>query len=277
MRLLTVTALLFLAAAAPRLTQADQLDTILANKKMICGVQVSTPPFCFPDPQTRQQVGHDVDLCHAIADKLGVEVAIKPVSTEAKAPEIKLGHVDIGIMNLAYTRSRGEQIQFSNPYYITREMLVVLAENGNKTLKDFKGKRIGSSKGSTSELATRLQNAIPVTFQDAGSAYLATIQRKTIGFVNNEMTAKQFISKAGESGIKLAMIPEPMALKQVSVGMRHGEPKLYEKINSILSELENEGKLNGIWNKWIGPGTIYDIPRKDKVQSMSDINFEPLP
>ncbi len=276
MRLVTVTALM-LFAAAPLLAHADRLDAILAGKKMICGVQASTPPFGFPDPKTRLQVGHDVDLCHAIADKLGVEVTIKPVSTEAKVPEIKLGHVDIGIMNLAYTRSRGEQIQFSDPYYITREMLVVLAENGAKSLKDFKGQRIGSSKGSTSELATRLQGAVPVTFQDAGSAYLATIQRKTVGFVNNEMTAKQFVQHAAESGVKLTMIPEPMALEPVSVGMRHGEPKLYEKINGILDELESEGKLNAIWNKWIGPGTVYNMPRKDKVQPMTAINFEPLP
>ncbi|HEY0208863.1 transporter substrate-binding domain-containing protein [Acerihabitans sp.] len=277
MRLATVAALILITTAAPLLARADQLDTLLANKKMICGVQASTPPFGFPDPNTRLQVGHDVDLCHAIADKLGVAVDIKPVSTEAKVPEIKLGHVDIGIMNLAYTRSRGEQIQFSDPYYITREMLVVLAENGAKSLKDFKGKRIGSSKGSTSELATRLQGAVPVTFQDAGSAYLATIQRKTVGFVNNEMTAKQFVLHAADSGVKLAMIPQPMALEPVSVGMRKGETRMYEKINSILAELESEGKLDAIWNKWIGPGTLYDMPRKDKVQQMTAINFEPLP
>lgn len=277
MRITTITALFMLSNTVPLIAHADQLDDVLAKKTMVCGVQSSTPPFGFPDPQTRQQVGHDVDLCHAIADKLGVSVTIKPVSTEAKVPEIKLGHVDIGIMNLAYTVSRGKEIHFSDPYYITREMLVVLASNPKNSLAEFKGQRIGSSKGSTSELATRLQGAKPVTFEDAASAYIAAIQHKTVGFVNNEMTARQFIQRAKKSGVELKMIAEPMALEPVSVGMRYGEDKMYNKINSILMELENDGTLNKLWNKWIGPGTTYNMVRKDKVQPMTDIKFKPLP
>lgn len=277
MRVFTTTALLLTCQLVSLFAHADRLDDVLSKKSMVCGVQSSTPPFGFPDPNTRQQVGHDVDLCHAIADKLGVSVTIKPVSTEAKVPEIKLGHVDIGIMNLAYTVSRGKEIYFSNPYYITQEMLVVLADNPKNSIADFKGQRIGTSKGSTSELAVRLQGGKPVTFEDAASAYLATVQHKTVGFVNNEMTAKQFIQRAEKSGVKLKMIPEPMALEPVSVGMRNGEVKLHEKINGILGELENNGTLDKIWNKWIGPGTNYDMVRKDKVQKMSDIKFKPLP
>lgn len=276
MRLRTA-ALLLVSHLVPFVARADQLDDIMAKKNMVCGVQASTPPFGYPDPNTRQQVGHDVDLCHAIADKLGVAVTVKPVSTEAKVPEIKLGHVDIGIMNLAYTVSRGKEIQFSDPYYITREMLVVLASNPKNTPAEFKGQRIGASKGSTSELAIRLQGAKSVTFEDPASAYIATIQHKTMGFVNNEMTARQFIQRARKSGVELKMISDPMAFEPISVGMRHGEPEMYEKINSILLELESDGTLNKLWNKWIGPGTSYNMVRKDKVQKMTDIKFKPLP
>ncbi len=277
MRIRTLTALLLVGHLVPLAAHAEQLDDVLAKKTMVCGVQSSTPPFGYPDPETRAQIGHDVDLCRAIAAKLGVAVTIKPVSTEAKVPEIKLGHVDIGIMNLAYTVSRGKEIHFSDPYYVTREMLVVLASNPKNTLAEFKGQRIGASKGSTSELAIRLQGAKPVTFEDAASAYIAAIQHKTVGFVNNEMTAKQFIQRAKKSGVELKMIAEPMALEPVSVGMRYGEPKMYDKINSILFELESDGTLNKIWDKWIGAGTTYNMVRKDKVQKMSDINFKPLP
>lgn len=256
---------------------ADELDDILAKKELICGVQSSTPPFGFADPKTRTQVGHDVDLCNAIGKKLGVSVQITPLSTDAKVPSIQLGRVNIGIANLAYSKTRGSQIQFSDPYYIARETLVVKEADAGKPLSYFKGKRISAAKGSTSEQAIRLQGAIPLTFQDIGSAYLALMQNKVVGFVCNGMTAQQLINRAEESGIKLVKISEPMALEPIGVGIKNGEPRLLAKINSILVELENDGTLTQDWNKWIGPGTSYNMQRVDKVQPMSALKFEPLP
>ena len=67
-------------------------------------------------------------------------------------PEVKLGRVDLTIANLAYTLSRAEQIQFSDPYYLAKEMLAVKASDPATSKADFKGKRLASTKGSTSEL-----------------------------------------------------------------------------------------------------------------------------
>lgn len=266
-----------LALAVPFTAWADRLDDILAQKKLVCGVQAATPPFGYADPDSRQQVGHDVDLCKLIAARLGVAAEIRPLSTDAKVPEIKLGHVDIGVANLAYTRSRGEQVQFSDPYYITRETLVVPAASGAQPLASFKGKRIATSKGSTSELAVKLNGGQPITFQDPASAYLAVIQNKAAGFVNNEMTARQYIQRAAQSGVQLAAISEPLALEPIGIGLQHEQPRLLAKVNEILNQLEADGELTGLWNKWIGPGTAYNMVRQDKVQPMTAIAFEPLP
>ena len=39
---------------------------------------------------------------------------------------MQYGRVDVTIANLAYTLGRAEQIQFSDPYYLAKEMLAVL-------------------------------------------------------------------------------------------------------------------------------------------------------
>ena len=90
------------------------------------------------------------DLCGAIAKELGVKAEIKPVSVEARVPEVKLGRVDITVANLAYTLSRAEQIQFSDPYYLAKEMLIVPADDAGKKKADYAGQRIASTKGRTS-------------------------------------------------------------------------------------------------------------------------------
>ena len=102
--------------AASLLAHADQWSDISARKELRCGTFADVPPFAAPDPKTREMVGHDVDLCHALAKELGLTAKVTPLSVEARVPEVKLGRVDVTIANLAYTKSRGEQIQFSDPY-----------------------------------------------------------------------------------------------------------------------------------------------------------------
>src|SRR5918993_4103974 len=135
-----------IGVAAP--ANADQLADIMARKELRCGTYADVPPFSAPDPKTRELVGFDVDLCKGIAKRWGVEAKLTPLSVEARVPEVKLGRVDLTIANLAYTLSRADQIQYSDPYYMAKELLAVKASDPSTSKGDFKGKRLASTKGS---------------------------------------------------------------------------------------------------------------------------------
>lgn len=108
---------------------ADQWAEIQKNKELRCGTFADVPPFAAPDPKTREKVGFDVDMCNALAKRMGVTAKITPLSVEARVPEVKMGRVDVTVANLAYTVSRAEKIQFSDPYYLAKEMLAVRASD----------------------------------------------------------------------------------------------------------------------------------------------------
>jgi polar amino acid transport system substrate-binding protein len=273
---LTLTATLAASAAAAP-AWADQLDTILANKTVRCATFADVPPFAAPDPKTREMVGFDVDLCSAIAKELGVKAEVKPVSVEARVPEVKLGRVDLSVANLAYTQSRAEQIQFSDPYYLAKEMLIVPVDDPGKKKADFVGQRIASSKGSTSELSVKLNKSEPLTFQDTASAYLAVQQGKARGIVGNTMTMTKFVNESKTKGKEMRMIEEPMLFQPIGIGMAKDNPKLTAKINEILRKLDADGEINRIWDKWLGPNTEYKMTRTDKVVPLSELKFDPIP
>ncbi|KMT52329.1 ABC transporter substrate-binding protein [Pseudomonas fildesensis] len=268
---------LALAPLAVAVAQADQLSDIMTKKSLSCGVYADVPPFSAPDPKTRELVGMDVDLCKALAKTLGVALELKPLSVEARIPEVKMGRVDIIFANLAYTKTRAEQIQFSDPYYIAKETLVVRAANADQPKSFFKDKRISSTKGSTSEQSIRIAGAIPVTFQDTGSAYMALQQNKVVGLVTNTMTALKLVNQAKASGVELALAKEPMALEPIGAGMRRDEPAFLAKVNESLIAMDKAGEIDAIWDRWIGPNTEYKMVREDKVQSLSALKFDPLP
>jgi polar amino acid transport system substrate-binding protein len=256
---------------------ADQLSDIMQRKELRCGTFADVPPFAAPDPKTREMVGFDVDLCKAIAKRWGVTASITPLSVEARVPEVKLGHVDITVANLAYTLGRAEQIQFSDPYYVAKEMLAVKASDPGTSKTDFKGKRLASTKGSTSELAIKLNDSNPLTFVDTGSAYMAVQQNKAVGMVANTMTISKLVGESKTSGQPLKMVEDPMLLEPVGVGMKKDEPALLVKVNETLLAMDQAGEINELWDKWLGPNTEYKMARTDKVVPLSQLKFTPIP
>ncbi|MBW5440246.1 ABC transporter substrate-binding protein [Bradyrhizobium canariense] len=257
--------------------RADQLQDIIQRKELRCGTFADVPPFAAPDSKTREMVGFDVDLCGAIAKSLGVVAKITPLSVDARVPEVKLGHVDITVANLAYTLSRAEQIQFSDPYYIAKEMLAVKASDPGTKKADFTGKRLSSTKGSTSELSIKLNGSDPLTFQDTGSAFMAVQQNKAVGMVANTMTITKLVNESKNANAQLKMIDEPMILQPIGIGMKKGEPALLAKVNESLAALDKSGEINQIWEKWLGAATEYKMVRTDKVAPLGELKFTPIP
>lgn len=268
-------ALAAIGAAAP--ASADQLADIMARKELRCGTFADVPPFAAPDPKTREMVGFDVDLCNAIARRWGIAAKVTPLSVEARVPEVKLGRVDLTIANLAYTLGRAEQIQFSDPYYLAKEMLAVKASDPSTSKADYRGKRLASTKGSTSELSIKMNGSEPLTFQDTGSAFMAVQQNKALGMVANTMTITKLVNESKTRGVALKMIEEPMAFQPIGVGMKKDEPALLAKVNETLRAMDEAGEINQAWNKWLGPDTEYKMTRTDRVVPLSELKFEPLP
>jgi polar amino acid transport system substrate-binding protein len=263
------------ASAAP--ARADQLADIMARKELRCGTFADVPPFAAPDKQTREMVGFDVDLCNAIAKRWGVTAKITPLSVEARVPEVKLGRVDLTVANLAYTLSRAEQIQFSDPYYLAKEMLAVKASDPGTKKAEYKGKRLASTKGSTSEMSIKMNGSDPLTFQDTGSAFMAVQQNKAVGMVANTMTITKLVNESKARGVELKMIEEPMVFQPIGIGMKKDEPALLAKVNETLKALDEAGFINENWNRWLGPDTEYKMTRTDKVVPLAELKFEPIP
>ncbi|MFO1297239.1 MAG: transporter substrate-binding domain-containing protein [Rubrivivax sp.] len=264
-------------AAAPLAARADQLADILARKELRCGTFADVPPFAAPDPKTREMVGHDVDLCNALAKRLGVAAKADAAVGGSARARGQLGRVDITVANLAYTLGRAEQIQFSDPYYLAKEMLAVLASDPGTKPADFKGKRIAATKGSTSELSIKLNGGEPVTFVDTGSVFMAVQQNKAVGMVANTMTITKLVNQSKTAGQPMKMIAEPMVFQPIGIGMKKDEPALLARVNATLKALDDEGELTRIWDKWLGMGTEFKMTRNDKVVPLTKLKFTPMP
>ena len=151
------------------------------------------------------------------------------------------------------------------------------ASDPGTTKADFKGKRLSSTKGSTSELSIKMNGSEPVTFQDTGSAFMAVQQNKSVGMVANTMTITKLVNQSKTAASQLKMIEEPMVLQPIGIGMKKDEPALLAKVNETLLALDKAGEINQLWDKWLGPNTEYKMTRTDKVVPISELKFTPIP
>jgi len=265
--MIRITALvsLFTLSLAPAAAQADQIADIRKNGELVCGVLGTDEPESFVDPKTRKIIGYDVDLCEAIARKLGVKPQIKQLSVAARIPELLQGRVDILAASLTHTKEREAVIAFSLTTFVTGQRVMVRRDSGIQSLAQLAGKKVVTVKGGTQE--PNVRKAVPrvevVTFETAPQAFVALQQRKAVGFVNDEVSLLDAYAKLGAAQKDYAVLPDSISTEALALGLRKNEPALKSLVDETLRELEKSGAAEKLFFKWFGPGTRLNFQKRN--------------
>jgi polar amino acid transport system substrate-binding protein len=248
--------------------QADRLSEIKARGSLICATLSANEPLGFPDPQTRKIVGFDVDMCEALSKQMGLKFEHKPISVEARVPELTLGRVDVVSAAFGYTKERAEQVEFTASHYQTPIKLIVPVDGGLAKVDDLADKKISAIKGSTLELFARrvLPNATVLTFQDGPTAFLALSQGKVQAMAQTQTGGIRYVN---ETDGKFKFADGSLAWEPTALGVKKGEPELLAAVNDALEKLEKAGTIDALWAKWYGPSTKYNIVREKKLTPIS--------
>lgn len=125
-------------------------------------------------------VGFDVTLAKYIAERLGLELVIMPMSFDACQTAVYAGTVDMAISGFSWTEERAENYNISDYYHAgdneDQQTLITLAANGDKysTAEGLKGAKIGAQNASLQQSLTteQLPDNELVLFTDLGTAVL---------------------------------------------------------------------------------------------------------
>jgi len=259
---------LALAVSWAGTASANRLDDIKQRGTLICGTQNASSPYGFQDPKTREYVGYDVDMCHAIAKQLGVAVQHKPLSTEARIPEVKMGRVDVVAGSVAWLPKRAEEVDFSLQYLQGHIKVLVKKDSGIKTLADLAGKKVCASSGSSSAAIAQkvLTGADVLTFQNISQCYLGLQNDKVVGMTAGELVLRRFANDSQKTDTPAELVEEPTYTEHIGIIMNKGEPELKKAVDDAIVALDQSGELTKIFDKWMGPESIYKLTRDFKVE-----------
>ena len=101
------------------------------------------------------------ELAQQIADSLGVELEVVDMAFDGIIPAVQSGQVDLGIAAFTNTPERAEEIDFSDLYETSAQLLIVKAGNADtySTKESLVGLKVGAQKGTIQ--SQLIQSALP--------------------------------------------------------------------------------------------------------------------
>ena len=169
-------------AAAETTAAAAEIKTVTPGVLTVA-TSPDFAPMEFTDPTKQGQdmyVGFDITLAKYIAEYLGLELQIMPMSFDACQTAVYAGTADLAVSGFSWTEDRAQNYNTSDYYHAgdneDEQVLITLASNGDKyaTAEGLKGAKIGAQNASLQQSLTteQLSDSELVLFTDLGTGVL---------------------------------------------------------------------------------------------------------
>ena len=230
-------------------SKTDLLEKIQKNGKLVVGMSADYAPYEFHyiDENGKDVIGgFDVDIANEIANKIGVDLVIQEMDFDALVSALPAGKVDLVISGKNPTEERAKVVDFSEVYYNSKHGILVRAEDADKyqTFADLEGAKVGVQLGSTQEKIAKTE--IPnVNLQQLSNINNLILELKA-GKVDAIVMEKPVAEMAVKSNPELA-VGKPIYEEQTggnAVGIAKNNPQLLAKVNEVITELNESGKMD---------------------------------
>ena len=224
---------------------ASLLEKVKTSGKLVVGTEAQYAPYEFKDLNANF-AGCDMWLAQQIADHLGVELEVVDMSFDGIIPAVKSGQVDLGIAAFTKTPERAEEIDFSDLYEKSAQLLIVKAGNADlySTKESLAGQKVGAQKGTIQ--SQLIQTALPDSelFElEKYPALALEVQNGNIaGLVVDQAVGESLIatSNGGLEVSNFAFTSEEAAFGKAVVAAKGSEDLLAE-VNTVINQVVNDG------------------------------------
>ena len=233
--------------AASTSAAAAELTTVEAGK-LTMATNATFPPYeMTTDAGTIE--GIDVDTAQAIADKLGLELQIDDMDFDAALLSVQQGKADIAMAGITVTDERMAVMSFSDSYATGIQSVIVPEGSDIASVDDLAGKKIGTQRGTTGYLycTDDFGEENVIAYDDGLTAVQALNNGQVDAVVIDNAPAQEFV--AANPGLKI--LDTAYAQEDYAIGVAKGNTQLLDAINGALEELQADGTLQAIVDKYI--------------------------
>ena len=229
------------------------VQAIADTGKLRVGVKADVPNFGLQDAATGEFSGLEIDLAYALAERMGLsaeDVTFEAVTAKTRGPLLDNGQLDVVIATFTIKPERLEQWNFSDPYYQDEVGLLVKKDSGIESLADLDGKVVGVAQGATSKdavLAEATAQGITVEFLEFAT-YPEINAALESGRVDAFSVDKSILS--GYVTEDSVILEDGFSPQDYGIASKLGTDDLRDFINEMLAEMESNGEMAALLEKW---------------------------
>jgi len=242
----------FLAPKKDEFVENDVYNDIINRGYIKVGINTDSKPFGFYDSKGVVS-GYDADLAHYIAQyivKNPAKVQFIPVTPSTRLIKASTGEVDVVISTVTITPQRQEIVNFSIPYDIAGQAILVNSNSAIKSISDLAGQNVGVVFGTTAEknMKTLVPTANILGFKTYNDAFSA-LKKKQIGAITSDDT---ILGRYVLSDTSVKLLPKRYSKEPYGIAFKKGYTtvKLKENLDFAIRDLEQKGVLNRLRKKW---------------------------
>ena len=230
---------------------SGEFSTVTDGTLTVC-TDAPYPPMEFEE--NGEYTGFDMELIRAIAGELGLDLEVvnsgfDPITSGSA---MVAGDCDLAAASITITDDREANIDFSAPYFLADQSLLVKADSGITTLSSLGGQTIAVQTGTTGE-AYAQQNA-PAdaeikSFDNPGDLFVALEASDAVAVVQDIVVNQD---RADNDSTVVVVETYPTNEFYGFAVENEGSELLLAAVNEALSSLRRDGTYDQIYAEWFG-------------------------
>src|SRR3954466_1813994 len=249
--LAAVLAVLWLVASCSSGGAASTLDEVRDSGVLRVGTEGTYTPFSYHDPGTNELTGYDIEVITAVATKLGAKPEFVEAPFDALFASLVSERFDVVANQVTRNPEREGKYALSQGYTFSEGVIITRADDSSiRGLDDLKGKTTAQS--STSNWAGVAKDAGAKVEAVEGFTQAVTLvkQGRVDATVNDNLAALEYFKTTRDDSVKVAAKTGDKS-EQV-FALRQDETALRDAVNTALAQLQSDGTLSTISDKYFG-------------------------
>ena len=220
------------------------------GKTYTVGTSADFPPFEYVE--NGEFVGFDMDLIRAIADEMGFEVKIVDMAFDSLIAALASGNLDMVIAGMTITDDREQVVDFSTPYWVADQSVVVKKGSGINITVLFGKHNVGVQTGTTADLWVE-ENLVDTKILTGHFKRYETFVLAMTDLVNENVDAIVLDSPVAEMYAKSRPVEIVGIIKtgeEYGIAVPEGNKELLNLINEGIKRLQESGEIEEIISKY---------------------------
>lgn len=237
--------------------QTSTMAEIIARGKLVIGVSYNIALFGQLDPVSGVVSGFDADLGREIAKAMGLredQIEFRDLLVEERIPALQSGEVDMVIVVMTITPGREEQVEFSRPYYLAGQSILVQRDARTvSSLRDLGGRRVCVPTESTSEeTLMEVAPGVELVYRETLPACVAALKDDEVDAMS---TDDIILAGFAADDDELVLVGGQFTQEPYGVALPDGDVEFAAFIDGVIEEMIGDGRWGKLYYQYLG-----DIP-----------------